>query len=76
MPKLDKVSDVRPSEMTFLESFLLNISVFYLLLNNEDKYYYLQFNVTTKILEIWSLQIVRKGTWQCPPVTTRLNVFS
>ena len=34
------------------------------------KYCYLQFNVTRKIekfLEIWSLQIVRKGIWPCPP---------
>jgi hypothetical protein len=31
--------------------------------------YKLQFNVTRKIekfLEIWSLQIVRKGIWPCP----------
>jgi hypothetical protein len=38
--------------------------------NNEDKYCYLQFNVTRKIekiLEISSLQIVRKGIWQLSP---------
>ena len=47
--------------------------------NRQDKYYYLQFNVTTKIekmLEIWSLQIVRKGIWPCPSATTPLKVFS
>jgi hypothetical protein len=58
----------RPSEMAFLESFLPNISI---LPNNEGKYYYLQFNVSTKIekiVEIWSLQIVRKGIWPCPPL--------
>jgi hypothetical protein len=49
-----------------------------LLPNNEDKlnnYWsmwqcYLQFNVTRKmekILEIWSLQIVRKRIWPCTP---------
>jgi hypothetical protein len=34
------------------------------------KYCYLQFNMTRKIekfFEIWSLQIVRKGIWPCPP---------
>jgi hypothetical protein len=35
--------------------------------NNEDKYCYLQLNVTKKIVEIWSPQIVRNGIWQLSP---------
>ena len=69
-------------EQTFLKIWNLYPTQYFnilVLLNNEDKYCYLQFNVTReieKILEIWSLQIVRKGIWPCPPAMTRLNVFS
>jgi hypothetical protein len=63
----------RPSEIAFLESFLPKISMFYYCLTMKISKIttdhaiwqcYLQFNVTRKIekiLEIRSLQIVRKG---------------
>jgi hypothetical protein len=48
--------------------------------NNEDKYCYLQFNVTRKLRKsVWKFESPDRSErvfGNCPPATTRLNVYS